>query len=622
MPKIPMGLEEGLKNLGFYTKRLKDNPGVYFFKNDKDQILYIGKAKRLKKRVKSYLRWDNLPVRKQRMIAQLATVEVSLTTTETEALLLEVNLIKKHRPPYNILLKDDKSFPYIQLTGGHMYPRLKIYRGTRKDPGEYFGPFASGTAVNETYETLQKVFLLRTCSDNIFLYRTRPCLLYDIKRCSAPCVEKISEKKYTHLLKDVKKFFKGKTKSLQENLAKEMIEASRQRHYEKAAAFRDRIASLTKIQEHQAINLPSSTQNLHIHALSRQHNKVCIQVAFYQAGQHFGSRSYFPIQIHEDMTNEEVFSAFLMQFYERHQPPKHILTSIEPMFKQLAEEALTESTKFKVDISVPKSGVKKQALDLVLKNAIYALQEHLKEKTFYQKALIELQNLLNMDKAILRIEAYDNSHLMGTHPYGVMIVADDQGFKKSAYRKFHIKDPSVKTNDDYAMMRHVIQRRFKFSGEKKEGEEALPNVILIDGGLGQLGVVRSFFKEISPKFQAPRILAIAKGPKRNAGEETFYFDTGEVLKLPKDSSLLFFLQRLRDESHRFAITTHRQKRDKDIKKSILDSIPGIGAKRKKALLLHFGSAKGVMNAAAIDLKAVEGVSKFMAQAIYDYFHES
>lgn len=620
--KTPLKLEQGLQKLKNCIRQLKEVPGVYFFKDAAGAILYIGKAKRLKRRVQSYLRWDQLPIRKQRMISQLETVDISVTTTETEALLLEVNLIKKHKPPYNILLKDDKSFPYIQLTGSHNYPCLKVYRGARKEPGEYYGPFASSSAVHETYETLQKVFLLRTCSDSIFANRTRPCLLYDIKRCSAPCVGKISKEDYGDLIKDVKKFFKGKTKSVQENLARSMTAYSHQQQYEKAAVFRDRIASLTKIQEHQAINL-SKTEDIHIHALCQQGNKVCVQVAFYQAGQNFGSKSYFPIHIHSDMTHDDILSSFLMQFYEKHKPPKNIITSHELSFKSLAQEALSLIAGYKVTIAVPKSGQKKEALNFVLKNASYALSEHLKEENFYKKSLQELQELLKTKGPILRIETYDNSHLMGTHPYGVMVVANSHGFQKNAYRKFSIKDPAVKSTDDYAMMSYVMKRRFGKLEEKNREDENWPDVLLIDGGPGQLAVVQSFFEDIKEKIEKkPYLIAIAKGKNRNAGEETLYLDSGDIIKLEKNANLLFFLQRLRDESHRFAITTHRHKKKKDVRKSLLDGVPNIGAKRKKALLLHFGSVQNIMQAAPVDLKAVEGISSSIAQTLYEYFHES
>jgi len=619
--KIPAGLDKGLDVLARHIKHLKDIPGVYFFKDEKKEILYIGKAKNLKKRVKSYLRWDGLPVRKQRMVSQIATIDTLVTTTETEALLLEVNLIKKHKPPYNILLKDDKSFPYLQLTGEHPYPCLKIYRGSRKEPGRYFGPFASTASVHETYETLQKVFLLRTCSDNIFENRTRPCLLYDIKRCSAPCVGKVSEQEYDGLIRGAENFFKGKTKNIQENLAKRMMAYSSQRQYEKAAILRDRIASLTKIQEHQAVNL-STTEDLHIHALYRQGNKICVQVAFYQAGKNFGSKPYFPTHIHSDMTNDDIMSAFLMQFYERHKPPKNIITSHELLFKSLVQEALSFIAEHKVTINIPKSGQKKEALNLVQRNAVYSLEDQLKEEVFYEKALIELQSLLKIEKPIRRIETYDNSHLMGTHPCGVMVAANEKGFQKNAYRKFSIKDSKVNTSDDYAMMAYVMKRRFS-TDEKTITTNNWPDVILIDGGPGQLSAVKSFFQKMNVENEKkPYLLAIAKGKNRNAGDETLYLNSGEKIKLERNSSLLFFLQRLRDESHRFAITTHRNKKKKDVKKSLLDQVPNIGAKRKKSLLLHFGSVKAVIQASPSDLKAVEGINSSIAQGIYDYFHSS
>lgn len=626
-------LRNGVERLKEHAMLLPDQPGVYIFKSLKNEVLYVGKAKQLKKRVWSYTRVEQLPVRKQRMVSLLDKVDTHITSTETEALLLEANLIKKHCPPYNILLKDDKSFPYLHLTGDREFPQLKIYRGSRKNPGDYFGPFASGTAVHETYEILQKIFLLRTCSDGVFSNRSRPCLLYDIKRCSGPCTGKISKEKYTDLLRDVKSFFRGNSRELQEKMRKEMCEASMEQHYEKAAVFRDRIKSLTRIQEHQVVNVAKANQDFHVHALAREHGKACIEVSFYQAGQHFGSKAYFPNHVYSEDTDESIMEAFIMQFYEKHTPPEEIILSRELSKVALLRDALSFRAGKKIKVTSPKIGIKAQVVQLALKNSIYHLRKRIKESLSFQESTKEFQELLQIDKPLEKIEAYDNSHLFGESAYGVMIVTNKDGFNRAAYRKFRIKEiyensegvtKKIKSNDDFAMMMQVMVRRFK---EKNEEARALwPDVMLIDGGLGQLRVVEDFFKRAVfsnlPKNSGiPRLVAIAKGPNRNAGEETLYLDDGRVISLPKSSNLLFFLQRLRDESHRFALSTHKRKRDKKVKKSMLDNIPGVGAKRKKALLEHFGSAQEVARASFRDLKLAAGISSPMAEVIYNHFHD-
>ncbi len=599
-------LENGAGLIRRLAKTLPDTPGVYRMLDQGGRPLYVGKAKSLKKRVVSYANVNKLPVRLKRMVAQTHEMVFVHTHTETEALLLESNLIKKLKPYYNILMRDDKSFPYIMMTGDHDYPLLTKHRGKQKRKGHYYGPFANAGAVNRTIVTLQKAFMLRNCTDSVFSQRKRPCLQYQIKRCSAPCVGLVSADDYAQQIKEAKAFLSGKSREVQEGFAAAMQVASDAQDYEVAAKYRDRIRALTSIQARQDINI-KNLGDADVVGLCSDNGKSCVQVFFFRGGQNFGNRAYFP-RHNKDDTPEDILGAFVAQFYENKPVPKEVVVSHGLKEKRLLEEALG------VRVTLPKSGARKRLVDFVVKNARDALAREV-AKLASEKVMLEgVAKLFGLEDTPQRIEVYDNSHISGTNMVGGMIVAGAEGFRKSAYRKFNIRE--ALKSDDYGMMREVMARRFK------EGHslEERPDLLLIDGGKGQLSSVMDVLEELGIADKLT-IVAIAKGPDRNAGREKFFIKGREIFQLPENDLVLHYLQRLRDEAHRFAIGAHRTRRKKDITKSPLDDVPGVGAKRKKALLHHFGSADAVKNAGLKDLQQAEGISNSVATKIYEHFHE-
>jgi excinuclease ABC subunit C len=616
----------GVEVIRAHLRTLPGSPGVYRMLGEGGDALYVGKAKNLRKRVANYTVPQRQSMRIRRMIAQVRSMEFVTTHTEAEALLLEANLIKRLTPRYNILLRDDKSFPYILVTSDHAFPRVVKYRGARTRQGEYFGPFASAGAVNESLAVLQRAFLLRTCADTVFDSRTRPCLLYQIKRCSGPCADIVSAADYNELVDQARAFLTGRSKDIQRDLAVRMQEASDAMNYEKAAGFRDRIRAMTTIQSRQDINLAQigDADLIGLHAAGGQ---ACIQVFFVRSGQNYGNRAYFPSHA-ADAEPAQILEAFIGQFYADKQPPKLILLSHPVAEKALLAEALCERAGHKVNIEVPQRGDKKNLVQLAATNAEAALGRRFVESVSQRRHLDGLAQVMGIEGQIERIEVYDNSHIQGTNAVGAMIVAGPDGFMKNAYRKFNIKSaaqfPSAQrgapAGDDYAMMREVLTRRFSRAlGEDPDRTSGQwPDLVLIDGGLGQLGIALEVFAELGVRDVC--VCAIAKGPNRNAGEERLFLPGREPIRLDPQDPVLYFVQRLRDEAHRFAIGTHRAKRAKTMEKSPLDEIPNVGGARKKALLHHFGSARAVGQAGLADLEAVEGISKGLARRIYDWFH--
>ncbi len=608
-----------------YLKTLPGMPGVYRMLNGRGDALYVGKAKNLKKRVASYCNLKRQSNRLRRMIAETVSMEFVTTHTEAEALLLEANLIKRYKPRYNILLRDDKSFPKILLTSDHPYPRVLKHRGAVNSKGEYFGPFASAWAVNETLTVLQRGFFLRTCSDSVFGNRTRPCLLYQIKRCSAPCVGYISDAAYGQLVGEARAFLSGESQKIQRGFSKRMQQASDDLDFEAAAAYRDRIVALTRIQAHQDIN-PSGIVEADVMAVHQAGGNSCVQVFFFRGGRNYGNRAYYPSHAKDD-DEAAVLEAFIGQFYDNKEPPRQILLSHRLGGQALIAEALGVKAGRKVEVSRPQRGDKLKLVEHALVNAREALGRRLSESASQRALLDGLAKLLELDGPPGRIEVYDNSHVSGTKAVGAMIVAGPEGMMKKAYRKFNIRGDKAKPGaefspgDDYAMMREVLTRRFsralKEDPERAQGQ--WPDLVLIDGGKGQLGVALEVFEELG--IEGVSVAGIAKGPDRDAGREKIYMPNRAVLILPERDPVLFFLQRLRDEAHRFAIGAHRDKRSKGLVRSLLDDIPGIGAKRKKALLHHFGAAKAVAEAGRVDLETVDGISKATANKIYEWFHQ-
>jgi len=626
----PPAAVQGAAVIERYLKTLPAKPGVYRMLGEGGKVLYVGKAKNLKKRVASYTKSERQSVRIQRMVAQTLTMEFVTTHTEAEALLLEANLIKKLAPRYNILLRDDKSFPEILLTSAHDFPRVLKHRGARKEKGDYFGPFASVWAVNETLTVLQRAFLLRTCSDSVFSNRTRPCLLYQIKRCSGPCVEgKVERGAYGELVGEARQFLQGKSQDIQKRLARSMQAASDDMDYEKAAEYRDRIRALTRIQQHQDIN-PGAVVDADVVALSHKNGLNCVQVFFFRGGRNFGNRAYFPAQAKgEDVA--DVLEAFLGQFYAAHIPPREILLSHDIPNAGLVADALAVRAERKVKLTRPRRGDRAALVAHALENARDALARRSAEYATQEKMLEEMAVLFGLDHPPNRIEVYDNSHVSGANAVGGMIVAGPEGFRKNAYRKFNIRGASnaeggadgYEPGDDYAMMREVLTRRFKRAlkdSAENGGERGAdwPDLLLIDGGRGQLGVALEVLKELD--IEGITVAGVAKGPDRNAGRERIFLPGLAPKQLHERDQVLYFIQRLRDEAHRFAIGAHRGRRSKAQQHSKLDDIPSIGAKRKKALLHHFGSAKAVEEAGQVDLEAVDGISKATAKQIYDWFH--
>ena len=612
-----MDPERGAAVIQSYLDALPRTPGVYRMVDADGAVLYVGKAKSLRKRVSSYARPQRLSVRIRRMVALTTSMEFVSTHTEAEALLLEANLIKKLRPRYNILLRDDKSFPSILITGDHPFPQVLKHRGARSRPGDYFGPFASVWAVNQTLTVLQRAFLLRTCSDSVFASRTRPCLLYQIKRCSAPCVDKVGEPEYEELLDQSRAFLSGDSHRIQDMFAARMQEASDALEFELAAQYRDRIRALTAVQAHQDVNIPG-TGEADVIAAHQDGGQTCIQAFFFRAGRNFGNRAYFPSHA-RDQDAPEVLEAFIGQFYANKPPPALVLVSHEPPNLELLAEALSVAAGRKVRVVHPRRGDKRAAVEHAERNAREALARRLSESASQRRLLEALADALGLDGTPERSEVYDNSHVQGTKAVGAMIVAGPEGMMKNQYRKFTIKGGGFNPGDDYAMMREVLTRRFTRALKEDPDRTDWPDLALIDGGKGQLGVALEVFEELGVDGVA--IAGIAKGRDRNAGQERIYLPgRDEPLTLEPRSSVLYLLQRLRDEAHRFAIGAHRAKRSKAVAKSTLDEIPGVGPKRKKALLHHFGSARAVAQAGRTDLQAVDGVDDGLANKIYDWFH--
>jgi excinuclease ABC subunit C len=597
---------------------LPETPGVYRMLGEKGAVLYVGKAKALKRRVASYTRPEGLPLRLQRMIAETTAMEFIVTSTEHEALLLESNLIKKLEPRYNVLLRDDKMFPYIVIGKGHEYPQLFKHRGMKSALGEYYGPFASASAVNETLTALQRAFLLRSCSDSYFATRKRPCLLYQIKRCSAPCVGKIQADAYAELVREAKRFLTGKDSTARDDLAARMEAASAAMEYERAAIYRDRIRALSQIQARQDINT-ASLDDADVVAVATEGGRTCVQVFFIRQGRNYGNRAFYPRQT-ENSTLAEVLEGFVSQFYSEVACPPLILLSETLSEPALLAEALSQKSAFRVVLDTPRRGTRHAVVALALRNAAEVLARKLSEQTAQQKLLAGVAEVFGLSAPPRRIEVYDNSHIQGRHALGAMIVAGPEGFQKTAYRKFNMDDASLQPGDDFGMMRAMLERRFarlqREDADRTEGQ--WPDLLLIDGGAGQLAVVCAALEDLG--LHDIPVVGIAKGPDRNAGRERFFLPGREPFSLPPDDPVLYYLQRLRDEAHRFVITGHRARRSKAAVKSPLDAVPGIGPTRKKALLAHFGSGKAVTGAALADLEAVPGISKAIAQRIYAYFH--
>ena len=610
-----MSIEKGKETIRKKIVNLTNNPGVYKMLSDKNEILYVGKAKNIPNRLKSYVSDSHLPIRTERMLSLTRKLETTTTTNESEALLLEANLIKKHKPRFNILLRDDKSFPYIFIGQKDKWPQLTKLRGKKNRDGYYFGPFASVGSANWTIKILQKIFLLRVCDDTVFKNRDRACILYQIKRCSAPCVGKIEEKNYKNLVGDAVDFISGKSQRIQKNLSLEMEKASEDLDYEKAAILRDRIKALTQIQSSQKINQTNLVE-ADVVSVFKESGKTCVQVFFFRSKQNWGNQAYFP-KHDPDEKEEKILSSFLGQFYENKTVPKLVLLNIEINEKTLLEK--TFSYREKKEIVIKKASTKDEKIvsEMAKKNAKQALTQKILETESNSKLIDKLADKFNLNFNVNLIEVYDNSHIQGSDSVGALIAFGKEGFIKKRYRKFNIKSQAVK-GDDYGMMREVLNRRFKRALKDENTNMTLPDLILIDGGKGQYSVSREALNDLG-LHELP-IIAIAKGKNRNAGDETFFHEN-KIFKFKKNDPTLFFLQRLRDESHRFAISTHRAKRRKNLSKSLLDQISGIGRNRKRALLHHFGSAKSVESASFEDLKSVEGIEEKVAKKIHDFFHE-
>lgn len=598
-------IKQGLNILRENVKIAPEAPGVYRMLNESGEVLYVGKAKNIKKRIVSYTRIEQLTIRLQRMVAEIRKMEFIIVENENRALIVENELIKKLHPKYNILLKDDKTYPHLMLNLYDEFPALRKFRGKRNDHCRYFGPYASATDVNRVMDIIQKVFMLRSCRDNVFHNRERPCLLYQIKRCSAPCVGKISSKEYTQSVKDVIAFLEGKNTSIQSELSKKMQEASNAENFEQAIILRERIKALTGIQSHANLEY-SGLKSVDIIGISQKDDWYCVEIFFIRGGQNCGNAPYF-IKNKEDASSGEVLEAFLSAFYAEHITPKEIYVS-EPLENDtFLEEALN------VKISSFSKGNKYKLTEHAKKNALAAIERKLAESKSIQANLEEMKTYFDLPKLPERIEIYDNSHNQGSYAVGAMVVATPEGFDKKSYRTFNIKNPDI-TNDDFAMMKEVLKRRFE-----RMTPENKPDVILLDGGLGQLHAVHESLKDYS--LNGISIIAISKGVDRNAGKEFYHQINKESFALPYRSAIAFYLQNLRDEAHRFAIGTHRKRRAKSMVKSSLDDIEGIGAKRKKELLNHFGSAAAIKDASAEDIAKVAGISKKTAENIYNYFHK-
>jgi excinuclease ABC subunit C len=610
-------LETGVAAIRNVLRTLPAKPGVYRMHDARGDVLYVGKARALRNRVTNYTQVERLPNRLRRMVSLTRSMTIVTTNSEAEALLLEAQLIKRYRPAYNVLLRDDKSFPFILLRADHDYPRIQKHRGARRHKGDYYGPFASAGSVNTTLNALEKLFLLRSCTDSFFNNRDRPCLLYQIKRCSAPCVGKIDTAGYDELVADAKAFLGGKSIAVQAKLAKEMEAAAEELDFERAALLRDRLRALTFIQGSQAINA-QGLGDADIFALAAKQGHVGIQAFFIRGGQNWGHRAFFPSHTAE-ASEEEVLMQVLAQFYEEVPPARSILLDRDLPEAALLEQALSEKAGRKVEISVPQRGDRVRLVKQASRNAVEALDRRLAESTTQGRLLREIADLFDLAEPPQRIEIYDNSHIQGSSAVGAMVVAGQEGFIKGQYRKWNIKQAA--TDDDFAMMREVMERRFGrlLEDDNAERDESWPDLILIDGGKGQVSAVKQVLDRLG--IEDVPFIGIAKGPDHGReGREVFHFPDGRELTLPVNSPLLFYLQRLRDEVHRFAIGAHRSKRAKAITASPLDEVPGIGPARKKALLLHFGTARAVRSASLEDLQKAPGVSAAVAQTVHDYYH--
>ena len=613
----------GIQIISKTTTFLQNKPGIYHMKGSQGKTLYIGKAKNLKKRVKSYLRQNQLSIRMQRMISLIKSIETVTTNSEAEALLLESNLIKKLKPPFNILLRDDKSFPYILIRNDHKWPQLLKYRGQRIKKGHYFGPFPSTKDVNETIVTLEKAFLLRTCTDNNFKNRQRPCLLHQIKRCSAPCVNLISHKEYSSLVKETVSFLSGKNQTIQEKLGIAMQSASENKEYEKAAVYRDRIKALRQVQILRRSSI-DEIEDIDILAGLQKGGITCIQVSFFRDGSNYGSKSYFP-KHGSDEKVEDVLAAFISLFYASHPMPKKIYVNHKLQDPRLLEQAMKIRKGKKIHLMFPRKGEKRNMILRLEDEAKEALAKKLSRIESNKISLERIVEIFKLNKTPERIEVYDNSHIAGSEPVGGMIVANKEGFVKKEYRKYNIGKitPLLKqrTSDDYAMIKEVLTRRFKriLNEDPDRASKSWPDLILIDGGKGHLSVALKTLRNL--KIKNIPMVAMAKGLKRNEGKERFFSSNGKTFSLDPKSPTLYYLQRLRDEAHRFAITSHRQKRSKSLYKSELDKISGVGSKRKKILLQYFGSLQGVSEAKILDLKKINGINRKTAEMIFNHFHD-
>ncbi len=611
-------VQTGQEVIQSYLKTLDASPGVYRMLNPKGEVLYVGKARNLKARVSNYARGTGHSARIARMIFETASMMFLTTRTETEALLLEQNLIKQLKPRYNVLLRDDKSFPNILIGKEHAFPQIKKHRGKKTEKGSYFGPFASAGAVTRTLNQLQKVFLLRNCTDAMFEGRTRPCLQYQIKRCSAPCVGKIDGPGYANLVNDAELFLQGKTTTVQSDLATKMTAASEAMEFERAAALRDRIKALTQIQSSQGIN-PKGVAEADVVALHLEHGQACVQVFFIRAHQSWGNRDFYP-KTGAGAEEPEIMEAFIVQFYDDKEPPPLVLLSHPVENPDLVGQLLSDRAGRKVEIAIPLRGEKAELLENAARNARESLARRMSENSTQNKLLQGLAEVFELDGPPTRIEVYDNAHIQGSDAVGGMIVAGAEGFLKSQYRKYNIKTEAGKNSDDFGMMREVMTRRFErlLKEDPERKSDAWPDLLLIDGGAGQVSAVAGILSELGVDDLA--MIGVAKGIDRDAGKEEFYRDGLPVMALPRNDPVLYFVQRLRDEAHRWANGAHVAKRAKAMSITPLDDIPGVGATRKRALLAHFGSAKAVARAGISDLTAVTGISQSMAEAIHNFFH--
>ena len=606
-----------LENIKEIIDQSPSSSGIYKMLNEKEEIMYVGKAKNLQNRLKSYLNTNNLSNRIRRMVSKISNIEVIITETEKEALLLEANLIKKLKPPFNILLRDDKSFPYIFINHEQEFPQISKHRGKQKYKGKYFGPFATINSLNYTLKILQKVFLLRSCDDTIFQNRSKPCLLYQIERCSGPCVDyTLSKKEYLQSVKNAEHFLSGQHSNLQEELSSKMDEESKSLNYEKAASYRDKIVALTQIQSQQNINL-YDVKNTDVISISRKGNKSCVQVFIYRSGQNWGNRSYFP-KHSDEVETYEILERFIVDFYTRYSPPKNVLLNLPIKNSSLIETSLKSIYNYKTSFFVPKKGKKLDIVNYASRNSELALKNHIAQSHSDKENLSQLSKVLNITKKIKRVEAYDNSHLSGKNAVGAMIVYSEEGFEKKSYRKFNIDSSKVKLGDDYGMMRHVLERRFSKEAIKNSKKyEKLPDLLVIDGGKGHYDLAKEILE--TKGLNEMELISIFKGEGRKESLDQIIYKNKKNF-IDKNTPSFFFIQRIRDESHRYAIGAHKAKRKREMHASELEPIEGLGRSRRKLLLNHFGSVKNIKNASAQDMMKVRGISKLLSEKIYAYFN--